>query len=91
VKNSREIRQFIRDHRYFWWWVPEEAKERLGLTSIVEATLNYGDLEDIKQLFQLVGIETVARIFRKQLQQQRSKYSPRTKHFFRIYFDRHVS
>lgn len=91
MKPTPEMQRFIQEHSYFWWWVPEKAKQNLNLSSIVEATLNYGSLDDIKQLFDLVGIESVADIFRQQTRQLRTNYSPRAKQFFSIYFDRHVS
>ena len=90
TKHSPELRAFIKGHSYLWWWVPEEKKENLSLDSVVEAILNYGNLDEIKQLFNLISIEKAAEIFYKRTSGFRTNYFPLTKHFFKLYFDRHV-
>ena len=89
-ENSPELKSFIKEHGYFWWWVPEERKEYLSLNSVVEATLNYGDIYEIKRLFDLIGIEKVSEIFYKQISGKRPNYSKRTINFFKLYFNRNV-
>jgi len=89
--NSKELQQFIKQHSSLWWWVPEEAKKNLGLASVVEATLNYGSIQDIKELFRIVGIKKVAEIFDEATRdRQRSNYSPAIQNFFKLYFERHA-
>ncbi len=87
---SDELKTFIKEHSYLWWWVPEEKKEQLGLNSVVEGILNYGDIEDIRQLFKLIGIDKAAEIFFKQVSGKRPNYSKKTINFFRLYFQRHA-
>jgi hypothetical protein len=89
--NSKELIEFIKQHSPLWWWVPEEAKENLSLNSVVEALLNYGSIEDIKELFGIVGIKKVAEIFYKATNnRQRTNYSPEIENFFKLYFKRHA-
>ena len=38
----------------------------------------------------VMGTDKVAEIFYKQISRKRVNYKPRTKHFFKLYFDRHV-
>lgn len=86
-----DLKKFIQEHQQLWWWVPEEAKMNLSLNSIVEAVLNYGDLGEIKTLFEIVGIKRAADIFYKStLNQQRTNYSPEILNFFTLYFKRHA-
>ena len=89
-EHSPELKSFIKEHSYFWWWVPEERKEHLSLNSVVEATLNFGNINEIKQLFKLIGIEKVSEIFFKQISGKRPNYSKRTINFFKLYFNRNV-
>jgi hypothetical protein len=89
--NSPEIKEFIKEHGYLFWWVPEKDKENLSPRSLVEAILNYGNEKDVKKLFELLGINTVAEIFYRYTAGPRSNYFPRTKHFFTLYFKRHAS
>lgn len=89
--NNRELKEFIKQHSSLWWWVPEQAKENLSLNSVVEAILNYGSIEDIKQLFDIVGIKKVAEIFHEAINnRQRTNYSPEIKNFFELYFERNA-
>ncbi len=91
---STELIEYIQNHKYFWWWVPEKSLANLSFSSIVEGSLSYGDVADIKELFQLIGIEKVAEIFYQATQQtdkkKRINYHQRTLHFFDLYFKRHV-
>ncbi len=85
------LQEFIRQHSALWWWVPEEAKPNLSLNSIVEAILNYGEIEDIKKLFEIIGIKKVAEIFFEATEnRQRTNYSPVIQNFFTLYFKRHA-
>lgn len=88
---SKDLKKFIEQHCTFWWWLPEAAKENLSLESIVEATINYGDLKDIKQLLGIVGIKKVAEIFYQATQnRQRMNYSEEIVHYFTLYFKRYA-
>ena len=88
--NSPEIKAFIRENSGLFWWMPADKIEDISLSSLVEAILNYGDEPEIKKLFDLVGIETVADLFYRQTAGPRTNYKPRTKHFFTLYFKRHA-
>ena len=88
--NSSELKNFIKEHSYFWWWVPEEKKEKLSIESIVEATLNYGDSKDIKKIFELIGYKKTKEIFLKQISGKRNNYTKRTINFFKLYFSKYA-
>ena len=88
--NSPEMKRFIKKHEHLWWWVPEAKKEYLKPESVVEALLNYGDVKDVKELFDLLGIKQVAAIFERQIAGPRPNYKPQTINFFRQYFKRHA-
>lgn len=89
--NNEELKHFIRQHSPLWWWVPEAAKENLSLSAVVEALLIYGSIEDIKNLFGIVGIKKAAAIFYESTKdRQRSNYPPEIKNFFKLYFERHA-
>ncbi len=74
---------------YLFWWTTNKAQ--LSDEAIVEAVLCYGDENELKSLFEWLGMRRVAEIFRQQLQQQRVNYPARTKHFFSLFFNKHVS
>ena len=88
--NSPEIKAFIRENSHLFWWIKPEEKENISLNLLTEAILNYGDLQDIKQLFTLVGIKKVAYIFFQQISGLRPNYPPETIQFFTLYFKKYA-
>ena len=89
-EHSEEIKKFIKEHSNLFWYVKEEAKERISIEFLVETILSYGNGNDVRRLFELIGVERAAEIFYKQISRKRINYRPRTMHFFKLYFDRHV-
>ena len=85
-----EIKAFIRENTHLFWWIKPEERENIDLNFLVESVLNYGDEKSVKQLFELVGIETVAEIFYRQISRKRVNYHPRTINYFTRYFQRHA-
>jgi hypothetical protein len=74
---------------YLFWWTAN--KEQLSEEAIVEAVLCYGDEKELESLFAWLGMDRVAAIFRQQLQHKRVNYPARTRHFFSLFFNKHVS
>ena len=90
IQNTPEIKAFIRDNNHLFWWIKESEKENIDPRFLVEAVLNYGDEKDVKKLFDLLGLETVAAMFYRQSQKERNNYLKPIRHFFHLYFQRHV-
>ena len=49
--NSPEIKQYIREHSNLFWYTPEDKKEEISTEFLVETILNYGDKDEVIQLF----------------------------------------
>ena len=81
--------ELINQIGYLFWWTTDKAQ--LSDEAIVEAVLCYGDEKELESLFAWLGMGRVAAIFRQQLQQQRVNYPARTKHYFSLFFNKHVS
>ena len=84
-----DLKTFIKERPYLTWYQakPSELSEKI----IVEAVLNYGDLEDVKKLFSILGEKRVATIFRAQMKKKRTNYSPKIANYFNLYFEKYVS
>jgi len=80
----------INANSHLFWWVPESRKKDIPLESLVEAVLNYGDAEGVKGLFEVYGVKKISEIFYRQITKERSNYLPQVKHYFSLYFSRHV-
>lgn len=88
--HSQKVKDFIKNKSYLFWWIKENKKQNISLSALVETILNYGNENDVKTLFELLGIKRVARIFFKQILNKRNNYHERTINFFNLYFKRHA-
>jgi hypothetical protein len=88
--HSKELTAFIDEKKYLFWWIKEEDRKKISRELLIEAVLNYGNEKDVKRLFDLIGINNVAKIFFKQIARNRNNYLPRTIHYFTLYFRKHA-
>ncbi len=89
-KHPPEITEFINNRSHLFWWIPENDKEHISLNALVEAVLNYGDDQDVKGLFQLLGTRKVADIYYQGTKRSRVNFHKRTINYFNLYFSRHA-
>lgn len=88
---SDSLYDFILERKHLIWYVKDYRA--LSEESLVEATLNYGDWNDVQKLIHILGIERMAAIFRKQMVtgRQRGNYYPDVVNYFNLYFDKYAS
>lgn len=87
---NQDIRDFINENKNLFWYIPEDKKEDVSLEFLLENILNYGSLESIKKLFELIGIKKANEIFRNQIENERNNYFPPVRNFFDLYFQRNA-
>lgn len=80
--------EYIKKRKYLFWHVryPEKVSDDV----LVETILNYGDWDDVKLLFRLLGVRTAAGIFRKRSRNSRNNYDPEIKNYFIKYFQKYA-
>jgi len=83
---NSEIKSFIKEKSILFWSVPEDKKEEVSPSLLVETILNYGTLDDVRKLFKLMGIKEVSRIFFSAKGRQKLNYYPEIYHFFSLVF-----
>lgn len=89
--NSPEVKAYIRKNKDLFWYIAPDAKENISHEVLVEFILNYGSEKMIKELFDLLGTEYVAEIFREQTAKgRRINYFKTVKNYFELYFNRHA-
>lgn len=88
---SNPLYDFISNRGHLIWYVKDYRA--LSEESVVEATLNYGNWDDVQKLIGILGIERVAAIFRKQMAtgRQRGNYYPDVVNYFNLYFNKYAS
>ena len=82
------IHEFARAHKHFFW--STRNYDGLNNEAVVEATLNYGDMDDIKELIAILGMKETARIFREQTSRARTNYQANVAHYFKLYFQKYA-
>lgn len=82
---------FVSERKHLIWYVKDYRA--LNEEAVVEATLNYGDWNDVQKLIEIIGMEKVAKIFRKQMitGRQRGNYYPDVANYFNLYFNKYAS
>lgn len=82
--------EYIKQHASLFWYTPEANKEEISDNLLVETILNYGTMEDVKALFDLMGMEKVADVFFSAKGRQKLNYFPQIYNFFTLVFNRYV-
>ena len=91
MENSKELKEFIRENADLFWYIKDEAKERLSHEVVVEFILNFGDEKMCKRLFEILGTKHVADVFYQQTAPgRRINYFPEVVNFFNLYFKRNA-
>lgn len=91
--NSPEIKEFIRQNSHLFWYTPEDKKEDISHEFLVETILNYGDINALKKLFNLLGIKKVSEIFLRSVhksERRRGNYHELTINFFQLVFKKYA-
>jgi hypothetical protein len=87
LSQTPEIEKMVQK---LFWSTPPACKADLSAEVIVEQTLNYGNMQDVKALIDWLGIDQAADVFYEQVRKKRNNYRPRTLYFFSLYFNRHA-
>lgn len=91
--NSPEVKAFIRENSHLFWYTPEDKKEEISEEFLVETILNYGDIDAVKKLFALYGIQKIAEIFLGSINmsnRRKGNYHELTINYFTLLFKRYA-
>jgi hypothetical protein len=91
--NSPELKAFIRRNSNLFWYTPDDKKEKISNEFLVETILNYGDMNAIIQLFNLLGIKKVAKIFFDSIalsNRRKGNYHELTINYFTLVFRKYA-
>jgi hypothetical protein len=91
--NNSQIKDFIHQQKSLFWFIPEDKKEDVSIEVLVETILNYGDINAIRQLFYLLGVDEVAKHFYSLLnksERKKANLHELTIHFFTLFFNKYA-
>jgi len=58
-----QLKKYIDDHQHLFWYSPAPKSETVSDELLVETVLNYGSMDDSRDLFEVMSIKNVAKIF----------------------------
>ena len=91
---TAEVKQFIDAHQYLFWYSPAPKSETVSDELLVEMVLNYGNMNEVKGLFTVLGIKNVAKIFFDTInksERRKENYFELTLNYFTLFFNRYAS
>jgi len=91
---SEALKDFIRENGYLFWYTPEDKGEKVTDELLVETMLNYGSMEQIQTLFDLMGMKEVADIFFYSInlsERRKNNFFEPTLNYFTLFFNRYAN
>jgi len=91
---NNEVKSFIESRQHLFWYSPEPKCETVSDALLVETVLNNGSMNDVRELFTVMGIKKAAEIFFDSVNKsERSKgnYHELTLNYFTLFFNRYAA
>ncbi|MFT4305048.1 MAG: hypothetical protein ACMXX8_03065 [Candidatus Woesearchaeota archaeon] len=82
------LKKFVKNRSHLFWYIGD--LNQVSEPFILEQVLNYGNFDDVKLLFKIIGINKASIIFNKQIRKKRCNYRPEVKNYFKLYFKKYV-
>lgn len=74
--------EFIEKHSALFWYTPQNSKQNISDSLLVETMLNYGTWSDCKELLQVLTPRRVAQVFFAASERQKKNYYPEIYNLF---------
>ena len=94
MERTPEIKQFIENHQELFWYSPAPKSETVSDELLVEMVLKDGTMDDVRNLFKVMDIKEVAKIFFDSIgksELRKRSYDEMTLNYFTLLFNRHAS
>ena len=90
---TQALKDYIDQRQDLFWYTPAPKNEKVSDDLLVETILNYGTMDDVRELFRVMGIKNVAQIFFKAINQserRKNNYFELTVNYFTLLFNRYA-
>jgi hypothetical protein len=87
------MKKYIEDRQYLFWYSPAPKSETVSDELLVEVVLNYGNMDDLRTLFKVMGINSVSKIFFDSIgksERRKGNYHELTLNYFTLLFNRYA-
>ncbi|MEQ6121649.1 hypothetical protein [Reichenbachiella sp. MALMAid0571] len=85
--------EYITKHQGLFWYTPKDKLADISDSFLVETILNYGSLDDVKELFRVMGIKNAAKVFFDSIalsERRKNNYHELTLNYFTLLFDQYA-
>lgn len=89
-----EIKKLINQNSHLFWFVPDDQKKNLSIEVVLETIFNYGDINAVRNLIKILGIEQAEKIFNEQIaasNRRKGNFHELTLNFFKEFFNHYAS
>jgi len=87
---TQAVKDYIDQRQDLFWYTPAPKSEKVSDDLLVETILNYGTMDDVRELFRVMGIKNVAKIFKNFIGRKKLNIFPEIYHYFNLYFSKYV-
>jgi hypothetical protein len=88
-----EVKKYIENHQDLFWYTPQPKSEKVTDDLLVETILNYGTMDDVRELFRVMGMKNVAKIFYETTslsERRKGNYFELVYNYFNLFFSRYA-
>jgi hypothetical protein len=83
-------KDYIRRHGELFWYSPGDKGETVSDELLVEHILNYGTMDDVQELFRVLGLQRTAEVFRGMKGRKKLNFFPEIWNYFKLLFARYA-
>jgi len=94
LKRSPEVKKYIDERQHLFWYSPAPKNETVSDELLVEIILNYGSMDDLRALFKVMNIKSVAKVFFDSIgksERRKGNYHELTLNYFTLLFNHYAS
>jgi len=91
---NRQVKKYIDDRQHLFWYSPAPKSETVSDELLVETVLNYGSMDDLRALFEVISIKNVAKIFFDSIgksERRKGNYHELTLNYFTLLFNHYAA
>ena len=92
--NKTPEKKYIEDRQAFFWYSPAPKSETVSDELLVEHILNYGSMDDVRELFNVMDINKAANIFFNSInksERRKANYDDLTINYYTLFFNKYAS
>lgn len=83
--------ELIQKNKHLFWYIKKESLYNISDDVLVEFIINYGEMEAVKELIQVLGMENLKKVYKNITGKRVGNYLPASLHFLKLIVERYVA